>query len=56
MEFKNYNIQIFEPAPIIVEMDVKTKVFIHTFGLSVSMFEPIPLDPIGPLGTTKQNL
>jgi hypothetical protein len=56
VEFKNYIIQILKPTPIIVETDVETKVFLCTFGLSVSMLEPIPLDPIGPLATTKQNL
>jgi hypothetical protein len=56
VEFKNYIIQIFESTPIIVETDVETKVFLRTFGLNVSIFEPIPLDPIGPLATTKQNL
>ncbi len=53
-EFKNYLTQIFEPMPIIVEMDVETEVLFATFGPIVGMLESIPVDQIITLASIKQ--
>ncbi len=55
-EFKNYFTQIFEPTPIIVEMDMETKGLFATFGPIVGMLQSIPLNPIITLAISNKNL
>jgi hypothetical protein len=45
--------QIFEPTPIIVEMDMEIQVLFATFDPIVGMLESIPIDPIIILASIK---